>query len=77
MAEQLGTNEHPPTTYDRVGSPGTEITDSCEPPCECWELKPGPLEERSVLLTAEPSLQPPDHEFLNSNVLILLIVPCP
>jgi hypothetical protein len=25
----------------------------------CWELKLGPLEEQSVLLTAEPSLQPP------------------
>jgi hypothetical protein len=27
------------------------ITDSCEPPSGCWELK-------SVLLTPEPSLQP-------------------
>jgi hypothetical protein len=34
------------------------ITDGCEPPCGCWELNPGPLEEQSVLLTAEPSLQP-------------------
>jgi hypothetical protein len=24
----------------------------------CWELNSGPLEEQSVLLTAEPSLQP-------------------
>ena len=30
----------------------------CEPGCGCWELKLGPLEEQSVLLTAEPSLQP-------------------
>ncbi|CAO2577873.1 hypothetical protein LEMLEM_LOCUS287, partial [Lemmus lemmus] len=30
----------------------------CEPPCGCWELNSGPLEEQSVLLTAELSLQP-------------------
>jgi hypothetical protein len=30
----------------------------CEPPCGCWELNSGLLEEQSVLLTAEPSLQP-------------------
>jgi hypothetical protein len=34
------------------------ITDGCEPPCGCWELNSGPSEEWSVLLTAEPSLQP-------------------
>jgi hypothetical protein len=28
----------------------------CEPLCGCWELNSGPLEEQSVLLTAEPSL---------------------
>jgi hypothetical protein len=32
--------------------------DGDEPPCGCWELNLGPLEEQSVLLTAEPSLQP-------------------
>ena len=42
-----------------VRSPGTGFSDSCELPCGCWELNPGPLEEQSVLLTAEPSLQPP------------------
>jgi hypothetical protein len=31
------------------------ITDVFEPPCGCWELNSGPLEEQSVLLTAEPS----------------------
>jgi hypothetical protein len=30
--------------------------DGCEPPCGCWELNSGPLEEPSVLLTEEPSL---------------------
>ena len=34
------------------------ITDGCEPPFGCWELNSGPLEEQSVLLIAEPSLQP-------------------
>jgi hypothetical protein len=34
------------------------IIDGCEPPCGCWDLNSGPLEELSVLLTAEPSLQP-------------------
>ena len=33
------------------------ITDGCEPPCGFWELNSGPLEEQSVLLTAEPSRQ--------------------
>ena len=37
--------------------PGTGVTDSCELPCGCWELNPGPLEEQPVLLTAEPSPQ--------------------
>jgi hypothetical protein len=34
------------------------IIDGCEPPCGCWDLNSGPLEEQLVLLTAEPSLQP-------------------
>jgi hypothetical protein len=33
------------------------ITDGCEPPCGCWELNSGPLEEQLVLLITEPSLQ--------------------
>jgi hypothetical protein len=32
--------------------------DGCEPSCGCRELNSGPSEEQSVLLTAEPSLQP-------------------
>jgi hypothetical protein len=34
------------------------ITDGFEPPCGCWVLNSGSLEEQSVLLAAEPSLQP-------------------
>ena len=33
------------------------ITDGYKPPCGSWELNSGPLEEQSVLLTTEPSLQ--------------------
>jgi hypothetical protein len=33
------------------------MTDGCEPPYGCWELNSGPVEEQSVLLTSEPSLQ--------------------
>jgi hypothetical protein len=36
----------------------TGVTGSCEMPCGCWELNQDHLEEQSVLLTAEPSLQP-------------------
>jgi hypothetical protein len=35
------------------------ITDGCEPPCGCRELNSVPLEEQSVLLPTEPSLQRP------------------
>ena len=36
------------------------IVDSCEPPCVCWYLNSGPLEEQSALSTSEPSLQSQD-----------------
>jgi hypothetical protein len=39
------------------------ITVGCEPPCGCWELNSGPLQEQSVLLTAGPSLQPQTAKF--------------
>ena len=34
------------------------VTEGWELACGCWELNSGPLEEQSVLLTTEPSLQP-------------------
>jgi hypothetical protein len=34
------------------------FTNGCEPPCGCWELNSGPLEEQLVFFTAELSLQP-------------------
>lgn len=38
--------------------PGTEITDSCEQPCGCWQSNPDPPEEQPVLLTADSFFQP-------------------
>lgn len=37
---------------------GTEDTDGCEPPRECWESNPDPLQEQQMLLMAEPTLWP-------------------
>jgi hypothetical protein len=34
------------------------VMDDCEPPCGCWDLNSGPLEEQSALLTTEPAHQP-------------------
>ncbi|EDL84127.1 neural precursor cell expressed, developmentally down-regulated gene 4A, isoform CRA_b [Rattus norvegicus] len=39
------------------GSPGSDVTDTCEPPCGCWELNPSSLEEEHVLFTADPYLE--------------------
>ena len=43
------------------------ITDGCEPPCGCWDLNSGPLEEQLVLLTSEPSLQPGGLKVLDTT----------
>ena len=39
-----------------TGFTRTEVTDGWELICRCWELNPGPLEEKPVLLAAEPCL---------------------
>ena len=44
-----------PACQKRASDP---FTDGCESACGCWESNSGPLEEKTVLLTAEPSLQP-------------------
>jgi hypothetical protein len=49
------------STHQKKASDPT--TDGCEPPCGCWKLNSGPLEEQLVLLTTEPSLQPPSFLF--------------
>ena len=36
-----------------IRSPGTGVTDGCEPPYGYWESNLGPLEEQQVLLKAE------------------------
>jgi len=54
---QLHTIFHrPPHRHHGINSP--TVTDSCELPYGCWELNPGPLEEKPVLLTAKLSFQP-------------------
>lgn len=64
---------YPPGEYLRqwpgesIRSPGTGVTNVSELPCGCWESYPGPLEERPVLLTAEPPLR------LWFGILILLL----
>ena len=40
-----------------MGFPGTGVRGGDVLPCQCWELKPGPPEEQSVLLTTEQPLQ--------------------
>ena len=50
------------TPQKRASDP---ITDGCEPPCSCWELNSRPLEEQSVLLTAEPFLVSNSHSNLS------------
>ena len=34
--------------YAGARSPKTRVTDSYEPPCGCWELNSGPLEEQPM-----------------------------
>ena len=69
------------------------ITDGCEPPCGCWELNSGPLEEQAMLLTSEPSLQPccfvfetrfhvaqdspPIHSVAKDDSELLILLPLP
>lgn len=46
-----------------VRTPGTGVIDSGELPCGCWLLNLGPLEELSMLLAPEPSLQPSENMY--------------
>jgi hypothetical protein len=48
-------------------------TDGCKPPCGCWDLNSGPPEEQSVLLTAEPILQPNYYIFLKHSYIAILL----
>ena len=42
-----------------------DLITGCEPPYGCWELNSKPLEEQAMLLTTEPSLQPPSVGILS------------
>lgn len=44
--------------WESVGSSGTRVLNGCELLHGSWELNLGPLGKQSVILTAEPSLQP-------------------
>ena len=50
-----------PENSRNIRFPETGVTDRCEMPCGYWALNASPLEEQPVLLTAEPSLQPPSY----------------
>lgn len=43
-------------TSEGDGSPGTGATHCCEPPCRCWDLNSGPVEEHPVLSATEQPL---------------------
>ena len=59
-----------PSYQKRASEPSI---DGCEPPCGCWELNSGPLENQLVFLTAEISLQPFLLFFKTGNQIIHLI----
>ena len=50
-----------------IRGPGTEVTGSCEPLCECWELNLGLCKGNRVLLSSESSLQPQGFSLLLFN----------
>ena len=56
------------TSEEGIGSDCRWFCNHVELPCSSWELNSGPLEEQSVLLTAEPSLQPLDGTFLEPEI---------
>jgi hypothetical protein len=43
-----------PAEARSVRAQETGVIDSCELPCGCWELNPGPLKEQPVLVSTEP-----------------------
>ena len=53
------------------------FTDGCEPPRGYWELNSGPPEEQSVLLTTEPSLQPPGQHIFDGHLCCMYIYTLP
>lgn len=52
-----------PVPEQGVGSPVTEITDSCEPWCVSGKFNLGPLEKQPLFLAADPLLHFPELIF--------------
>lgn len=48
-----------------IGSPETSYRQLWVAQCRCWESNPAPLEEQPLLLTAELSFQPTEHDCLH------------
>lgn len=44
------------------------ILHGCGLACRCWDMKPGPLQEKQVFITTEPFHQAPNYLFLASSV---------
>lgn len=57
----------PQRSEETVGSCGMGVEDGFELSCGCWEPNLILLQERSVLLTTELSVQPRTHPFQNSR----------
>lgn len=51
---------------EAIGSPGTRVTDDCEPPWKCWGSNLGPQEDSSVTSLAPGPLKTSQWE-LNFN----------
>lgn len=58
-----------------ISSPGTGVTDCCEPLCRCWEQNLGPLQKQPVLGAAEPALQPCHLQVLTGQSYIFMKTP--
>ena len=39
---------YPQRPEEDIGSPGTGVTDGCEPPCGSWKLNLGPLDSTAI-----------------------------
>lgn len=51
----------------RVSITWSWITDSCEVPCGCWELKSDHLGEQPMFLITESSISPTRDDVLKAN----------
>lgn len=52
----------------------TGVLDSCEPPCECWEVNPGRGQEQQVLLNRAISSAPEISSILESRSFLYFIM---